>query len=175
MLMSSDPKATITRLDAYRRRPAVRPMDRSLDDVLNRAPIGFLYLDHALRCSKINAWLAAAYGVAVDEAVGRPFREFAPTVAAAAAEELNRLLDDGSPVRIILKVERSGEKTYYQHHFAPVPGPDGRVRGIDVFVCNVDGPMRAQEQLRLLDGRARESAKRVSPSRALSGTRTPAA
>src|SRR5690606_14190489 len=118
--MSSKPRSTVTRLDAYRRRAQIVPMDRTLDEVLGRAPIGFLYLDHALRCVKINPWLGAAYGVGTDDALGRPFRSLVPGVAAVVEEDLTRLLDGGSPVRIILPVEHAGERTYYQHHFAPI-------------------------------------------------------
>lgn len=170
--MSSKSKSTVTRLDAYRRRRAVRPMDRSFDDVIGRAPIGFLHLDAALRCAHLNAWLAAAYGISVDDALGLPFRQILPARAAEVDHDLARLLDGGSAVRLILKIERAGEKTYYQHHFSPVMIDRGRARGIDVFVCNVDGPMRAQEQLRLLDGRAREGAKRMPPRRAGSNDST---
>jgi PAS domain-containing protein len=163
--MDSKPRSKVTRLDAYRRRRTVRPMDRSFDDVICRAPIGFLHLDSTLRCTHLNPWLAAAYGIAVEDALGRPFRQIVPTCAAELDHDLERLLDGGTALRLILKIERAGEKTYYQHHFAPVVADRGRVRGIDVFVCNIDGPMRAQEQLRLLDGRAREGAKRVPTKR----------
>lgn len=162
--MSSKPRSTVTRLDAYRRRRAVPPMDRSFDDVMGRAPIGFMHLDRALRCVHINAWLAAAYGIAVDDAVGRPFRQIIPGRTAEIEHDLERLLDGGTALRLILRIERAGETAYYQHHFAPAVGDGGRVRGIDVFVCDVDGPMRAKEQLRMLDGRARLGAKRI-PSR----------
>src|SRR5690606_18889433 len=100
----------------YRRRRIVRPMDRSFDDVIGRAPIGFMHLDAALRCIHINGWLAAAYGIAVDDALGRAFREVLPARAAELDHDLERLLDGGSALRLILKVERAGEKTYYQHH-----------------------------------------------------------
>lgn len=163
--MGSKPRSTVTRLDAYRRRRTVRPMDRSFDDVIGRAPIGFLHLDAALRCTHLNAWLAAAYGIVVEDALGRPFRQIVPTCAAEVDRDLERLLDGGTALRLILKIERAGEKRFYQHHFTPVIAEGGQVRGIDVFVCNIDGPMRAQEQLRLLDGRAREGAKRMPSGR----------
>lgn len=163
--MSSKPRSTVTRLDAYRRRRTVRPMDRSFDDVIGRAPIGFLHLDSALRCTHINGWLAAAYGIAVEDALGRPFWQILPARAGELEHELERLLDGGSALRLILKIERAGEKTFYQHHFTPVPADGSRACGIDVFVCNVDGPMRAQEQLRLLD-RGREGGKRMPSRRA---------
>ncbi|HEX6996206.1 MAG TPA: PAS domain-containing protein [Gammaproteobacteria bacterium] len=162
--MSSKPRSNVTRLDVYRRRRTVAPMDRSFDDVIGRAPIGFMHLDGALRCAHINAWLAAAYGIAVDDALGRPFRQLVPGRTAEIEHDLERLLDGGSALRLILKIERAGEKAYYQHHFAPAVGDGGRVRGIDVFVCNVDGPMRAHRHLRMLDACAREGAKRI-PSR----------
>lgn len=158
--MSSRPRSTVIRLDAYRRRK-VPSMDRTLDEVLGRAPIGFLHLDSALHCLKINPWLAAAYGVAVDDAIGRPLRSFAPTVAAAVAEDAKSLLEGGSAVRMVVPVECAGETAFYQHHFMPVPGPEGRVRGIDIFVCNVDAPARVHEQRRSNEFRAREGAKRM--------------
>ena len=164
--MSSKPRSNVTRLDAYRRRRLVAPMDRSFDDVIGRAPIGFMHLDGALRCVHINAWLAAAYGTAVDDALGRPFRQILPGSTAEIEHDLERLLDGGTAFRLILRIERAGERAYYQHHFAPAVGAGGRVRGVDVFVCNVDGPMRAREQLRTLDGRARVGAKRVPSRRA---------
>jgi hypothetical protein len=105
----------------------------------------------------------------VDDALGRPFRDILPARAPELDRDLERLLDGGSALRLILKIERAGEKTYYQHHFAPVTAEGGGVRGIDVFVCNVDGPMRAQEQRRL-DGRAREGAKRVPSRRGSTGS-----
>ena len=169
--MSSKPTSKVTRLDAYRRRRAVRPMDRSFDDVIGRAPIGFMHLDRALRCTHINAWLAAAYGLAVDDALGRPFREIVLARTAELDHELERLLGGGTALRLILKIDRAGEKAYYQHHFAPAVGDGGRVTGIDVFVCNVDGPMRAQEQLRMRDGRGRQEPKRM-PSRKTSSSAT---
>ena len=171
--MSSKPRSNVTRLDAYRRRRLVVPMDRSFDDVIGRAPIGFMHLDATLRCTHINAWLAAAYGIAVDDALGLTFRQIVPTRTAEVDRDLEWLRDGGTGLRLILKIERAGEHTYYQHHFAPVLGDNGRGRGIDVFVCNVDGPMRAQEQLRLLDGRAREGAKRI-PSRKSAPGESPA-
>ena len=171
--MSSKPTSKVTRLDAYRRRRAVRPMDRSFDDVIGRAPIGFMHLDLSLRCTHINAWLAAAYGFAVEDALGRPFRQIVPARTAELDHELERLLGGGTALRLILKIERAGEKAYYQHHFAPAVGDGGRVSGIDVFVCNVDGPMRAQEQLRMLDSRGRKDPKRI-PSRQTGSTSSPA-
>src|SRR5690606_4670192 len=128
--MGSKHRSKVTRLDAYRRRRAVRPMDRSFDDVIGRAPIGFMHLDGGLRCTHINAWLAAAYGIAVEDALGRPFREILPARAVELDRDLERLLDGGSALRLILRIERAGEKTYYQHHVAPVTADGGRVRGI---------------------------------------------
>jgi len=167
--MSSKPRSNVTRLDAYRRRRLVVPMDRSFDDVIGPAPIGFMHLDGALRCVHINAWLAAAYGIAADDALGRPFRQVVPGRTSDIEHDLERLLDGGTALRLILKIERAGERAYYQHHFATAVGDGGRVRGIDVFVCNVDGPMRAQEQLRMLDGRSRLAAKRMPSRRAGAG------
>lgn len=171
--MSSKPRPPVTRLDAYRRRRHMRPMDRSFDDVIGRAPIGFLHLDAAMRCAHINAWLAAAYGIAVEDALGRPLHQVLPAHTAEVGRDLERLLDGGTALRLILKVQRAGETAFYQHHFAPVVGEGGQVSGIDVFVCNIDGPMRAQEQLRLLDERTREGAKRM-PSRRKSSSGPPA-
>lgn len=159
--MSSKPKSTVVRLDAYRRPAAVEPMDRSLDDVLRKAPIGFVYLDRGLRCVKINPWLAAAYGVAPEAATGRRLADLAPSVSAAVAEDLERLLEGGSPLRRVLLVEQAGERRAFQHHFAPVYRPDGRVRGIDVFVCSVERPAGVKSFQRPQEGPARENAKRM--------------
>lgn len=163
--MSSKPRSTVTRLDAYRRRAAPpelpEPLDRSLDDVLRKAPIGFLHLDLGLRCVKINPWLAAAYGVALDAASGRALADLVPAVAAVVAEDLGRVVESGSPVRRVLPIERTGERHYFQHHFAPVYRPDGRLCGIDVFVCSVDRPAGARKAQRSHESPAREGTKRI--------------
>src|SRR5690606_15339972 len=103
-----------------------------------------------------------------------PLHQILPSLVSEVDHDFERLLGGGTAVRLILQVERAGEKTYYQHHFAPVTA-QGEVRGVDVFVCNVDGPMRAQAQLRLPEGRAREGAKRMPSRRGLTETKTPAA
>jgi len=159
--MSSKRKSTVVRLDAYRRPAPVEPMDRNLDDVLRKAPIGFLYLDRALRCVKINPWLAAVYGVAPDAAPGRRLADLVPAVATTVAEDLERLLAGGSPVRRVVLIEQAGERHAFQHHFTPVYRPDGRVRGIDVFVCSVDRPAGSKAFHRSHESAAREGAKRM--------------
>ena len=136
-------------------------MDRNLDDVLRKAPIGFLYLDRALRCVKINPWLAVAYGISVDAAPGRLLADLVPAVAGAVAEDLECVVDSGSPVRRIVPVEQAGERHYFQHHFAPVYRPDGRLSGIDVFVCSVDRPPTHKKGPRPHEAPARDGAKRI--------------
>ena len=97
----------------------------------------------------------------MDDAVGRRLQDLAPSVAAAMADDTKRLLEGGSAVRMVVPVECTRGTAFYQHHFVPVPGAEGTIRGIDVFVCNVDAPARIQEQRRPNTLRARKSAKQA--------------
>lgn len=124
--------------EAQEAQPAVE--DR-LHISLAAEPAGLAVLDDQLRYVQINETLARINGVPVEEHLGKTIRQVLPQLAPMVEPVLHKILTTGTPA---LNLRLSGETASepgVTHHwmlsFIPLPGNNGRPKGISALVVDV--------------------------------------
>lgn len=132
---------------------------QELEALYNMAPIGLGMLDDQLRFERINPRLAEMNGFSVAQHLGRTVWDLVPDLKVTAEPFLLGVLGSGRPVR---DVELSGEtaaapgrQRYWIEHFYPLPGAEGRTRGIGIICEEVTDRRLAERRLRESEERLR--------------------
>jgi PAS domain S-box-containing protein len=150
-----------SRPDASRAAASGASTGTDIEALIGRAPMGFFQIDRDLRFVYVNEWIAAAHGVSAADHVGRRQRDVVPQIAAAVEDDLRKVLETGDVVEkqtlLTETAAHPGVKRYYQHTFSAARSPDGRIVGVNCFVCDVDELARAQERLSASEARSQEA------------------
>ena len=127
-----------------------------LQDQLNAffvsAPAGLAIFDAQFRYVRVNETLARLHGLAVEQHLGKRFRDIAPKIAPAVEPILRKVLSTGVPA---LNIEITGEAPVYpgeERHwvasYTPIANGDGTPRTIGAIVVDVTERHRMERELR---------------------------
>jgi PAS domain S-box-containing protein len=141
------------RLDAERAERRAGETVALLDTLLARAPAGFAFIDTELRYVRVNDALAAIYGRAADDVVGRLVQEVIPGLP-QVADALRGVIATGRPVT---DLEVSGEapggpglERHWLASYYPVRGAGSDVMGVGVVVVEITDRKRAETRAHFL-------------------------
>ncbi|MDZ8089590.1 MAG: PAS domain S-box protein [Nostoc sp. DedQUE12b] len=130
-----------------------------LDALLGAAPVAVCFLDRELRYIRINQVFADINGLAIEEHLGRKFREVLPAMAADLEPQLQRVLDTGEP---LLNMEIRGETReqperygYWLGNYYPVRNTMGETVGIGIILADVTAAKQTEVALRESEERFR--------------------
>ena len=136
-----------------------------LDTLLQKAPVGFAFIDREFCFSHVNARLAETNGLSVAEHIGRSIHDVVPELASQLVPVLRRVFDDGES---LTDIEISGETPahpgvirVWEEGFYPVRAPGLGIIGAGVVVVEVTDQHREATVLRDLAEREREIAQRL--------------
>lgn len=136
-----------------------------LDTLLQRAPVGFAFIDRGLRFSHVNQLLAETNGLSVADHLGRGIHDVVPDLAAQIEPVLRQIFETGEPqtgIEITGKTPAEpGRTRVWEEGFYPVHAPDDGVIGVGVVVVEVTEQRRERALLRRLAEREREIARRL--------------
>jgi signal transduction histidine kinase/ActR/RegA family two-component response regulator len=125
-----------------------------LDAVLAGAPIGFAFLDTALRYVRLNPALAAINGMPLDAHLGRRPVDVLPELGPSIEASARRALELGAPV-LDIRLELGegdgrdgGAATDRQCSYYPVRTASGEVLGVGAIVSDVSRVRVLEAQLR---------------------------
>jgi PAS domain S-box-containing protein len=128
-----------------------------LNSLLDNAPVGFGFFDHAERYLRINPALAAIDGLPVEEHLGRRLDDVVPALAAEASQAFQAVKETGQS---IVNKEITGEtpqfpgqKRSWLCNFYPVRTSDGNLLGTGLVVSDIDDRKRMEEALKEADRR----------------------
>ncbi|AVH70584.1 PAS domain S-box protein [Nostoc sp. 'Lobaria pulmonaria (5183) cyanobiont'] len=130
-----------------------------LDALLGAAPVAVCFFDRELRYIRINQVFADINGLAIEEHLGRKFREVLPAMAAELEPQLQRVLETGEP---LLNMEISGETRgqlrrygYWLGNYYPVNNAIGETVGIGIILADVTIAKQTEVALRESEERFR--------------------
>lgn len=122
-----------------------------IESIYDTAPIGLCFLDTDLRYVRINKRMAEINGVSVEDHIGRPVREIAPSLNKQAESAVRKILDTGNP---LLDVEFKGQTASdpgvvrtWIGSWLPVKDRNDRIIGINVAAEEVTERQRVQKEL----------------------------
>lgn len=122
-----------------------------LDTLVQRAPIGFAFLDRNLRFRLVNEVLAAINGASVEDHVGKTVADVAPDLADQAVPMLQSVLTTRAPVTGLLitgttpatgETQRTWEESYY-----PVTSSEGALLGVGAIVEDISDRLDREREL----------------------------
>ncbi|MEA2494411.1 MAG: hypothetical protein QOJ29_2322, partial [Thermoleophilaceae bacterium] len=132
-----------------------------LDTLFATAPVGLGFFDTQLRYVRINAALAEINGLPVEDHIGRPLQEIMPGADRSVAEQLQRVIDTGTPltdVEVQVATQRNpGQPRLFNASYYPVHSPDGEILGVGAVVADITERQRAQLALAQAFEREREA------------------
>jgi PAS domain S-box-containing protein len=130
---------------------AVRERDEALalrDAVFENSPVGIALLDDELRYVRVNPALAA---LQEPDAIGRPFREVQPHLAAVCEPLLRRVLSTGEPLVTNEISGRTPTEPDHDSHFLtsmfPIGNQPGAPVGVGMIVLDVSERRRTEHAL----------------------------
>lgn len=130
-----------------------------LDALLEAAPVAVCFFDRELQYIRINQVFADINGLAIEEHLGRKFREVLPAMAAKLEPQLQHVLDTGEP---LLNMEISGETRgqprrygYWLGNYYPVHNTMGETVGIGIILADVTAAKQTEVALRESEERFR--------------------
>ncbi|MBX6363882.1 MAG: PAS domain S-box protein, partial [Gemmatimonadetes bacterium] len=146
--------------DVTERRRLAENLERSdalLDMIFQQAPIGFAFLDHALRYMRVNERLAEMNGIPAADHLGRHVHDVIPDLPPEVIAALQSVLDSG----VGLTVESgdgalagAGGRHWWIGGY-PVRTADGEIIGLGVLVEDITARKRTEEALRESEARFR--------------------
>jgi PAS domain S-box-containing protein len=151
---------------ALARRRAERAATRTLEGVLENAPVGLGFLDRDLRLRQANKALAAMGERRLGVEVGEDLGALAPDVREQIDPALRAVLAEGR-VRTNVEVETvppdaPDQRRYMQMGFFPLrDGPGQEVTGIGLVAQDTTRRRRAEEALRDSEARFRDMANAI--------------
>jgi PAS domain S-box-containing protein len=145
---------------------AVRDKDEALallDTLLDRAPVGFAFMDPQLRFRRVNSHLAELHGVPAADHIGRTGREILPALAVSVQPLLAEVRDSGTGVtdqEVTGPTRRQdGRPGHWLVSGYPVRRSTGELLGVGVVVVDFTERKRMEEALREGEARFRQLAE----------------
>jgi PAS domain S-box-containing protein len=141
---------------------AVRDKDEALallDTLLDRAPVGFAFLDPDLRFRRVNGHLTGLHGVAADAHLGHTVPEVLPGLAGAVQPLLVRARDGGTAVidaEVTGPARPAGGPGHWLVSCYPVRRSAGEMLGVGLVVVDITDRKRTEQRLREADRRKDE-------------------
>lgn len=136
-----------------------------LDTLLQKAPVGFAFVDTELRFSHINELFAATNGINSAEQLGRHVRDVVPTLADQFEDALRRTFETGeAQTNIEIVGEPAGQPggpKIWEAGFYPVQASGDEIIGAGVVTVDVTEQRHQSDMLRRLAQREREIAQRL--------------
>ncbi|MBI4260207.1 MAG: SpoIIE family protein phosphatase, partial [Actinobacteria bacterium] len=121
-----------------------------LDALVDRAPIGFAFLDRDLRFVRVNETMARMDGVPAEEHFGRRLGQVVPNLDPVASESMQRVLATGRPV---VNVEHpgpgpgvAGRPWFWSSSFYPVRSEQGLL-GVGMVVADISHRKQTEQRL----------------------------
>ncbi|MBW3553375.1 MAG: PAS domain-containing protein [Gemmatimonadetes bacterium] len=126
---------------------------RAIADVFyEAAPVPAAMVDRDLRYRRINDALAALYGMAAEEVVGRTLHEVVPEYADRIVAYYRQVLDTGEPIKnvelLVPQRGAGGENRHYLVNYFPVRVGDQEVIGVGVVALDVTERHRIEDARR---------------------------
>ncbi len=124
-----------------------------LDTILQAAPIGFAFLDKALRYLRINETLAVINGVSVAQHLGRTLAEVVPDLAPKVETLFRGVLETGKSISLELTGEtpkQPGVQRHWSEHIYRVQNAQGETLGLGVMVQEITERKRAELSTKFL-------------------------
>jgi PAS domain S-box-containing protein len=128
-----------------------------LNTLLDNAPVGFGFFDHALRFLRLNPALAEFDGLPIEAHLGRTLLDVLPNISPDVIEAFRYVLQTG---RSIVNKEfrgetpkRPGQPRCWLGNFYPVKTPDGIMLGAGAVVTDINDRKCMEEALREADRR----------------------
>lgn len=123
-----------------------------LDTLLEKAPVGFAFIDRALRFVRVNEKLAEINGVAAASHIGKTFHEVLPDMDALVEHNLQRVLQSGEAILNVETTARtpaSAEETrnFFVSYY-PVRASGGELLGVGTVVVEISELKRFEQELR---------------------------
>ncbi|MEH2168293.1 MAG: PAS domain S-box protein [Nostoc sp.] len=122
-----------------------------LDALLGAAPVAVCFFDLELRYIRINQVFADINGLAIEEHLGRKFKEVLPAMAAELEPQLQHVLETGEP---LLNMEISGETRgqpksygYWLGNYYPVNNTMGETVGIGIILADITAAKQTEVAL----------------------------
>jgi PAS domain S-box-containing protein len=124
-----------------------------LDVIVERAPIGLAFFDRELRFARINDRMAEINGMTAEQHVGVRVQELLPELPAEVGEDLQRVLETGTPLTEVqvtgVTPAQPGARREFLVSYWPVrQGEDGEISGVGCVVFEVTERRTAQRELR---------------------------
>jgi PAS domain S-box-containing protein len=123
-----------------------------LESLYRNAPVGLAFVDRDLRYLRVNQAIADMNGVAIEDVIGRTYRDLSPETADAAEPFLRALMARGMPIRNLEVRARPPADPDVEHVYLlslePVRTAGGEVIGHVSAVQDVTAMRRAEEVAR---------------------------
>lgn len=155
-------------MDVSGRREAEQTINRQIremDALYATTPAGLFHFDAGLRFVRVNAWMAAINGRAIEEHIGRTVSEVLHPASASQVEGLLReILRTGEPVLGLeihgMSHAGAGERDWLASYYA-LRAADGEIVGVHGVVLDITERKQVEQDLRENEERFRSFADSI--------------
>jgi PAS domain S-box-containing protein len=129
---------------------SLKESHRALQAIFDAAPVAILGFDLA---GRVNQWSAGAVrmlGWTEAEAMGLVCPSVPPELLEDFHEMIRRVAQSGPEHLVRIRQKKNGERIYASLNPAPLPGPDGRARGVMVVLEDITARRLYEEGLRVV-------------------------
>jgi len=124
-----------------------------LHQLMDHAPVGFVFFDTELRYQAVNQKLAEINGIPIPDHIGRTVDEVIPDLARRVRQAFRHVMATGQPIVDGLASGATpsapGQLRHWSASWYPMHAPDGRLLGVGGIITEITGRREIEDKLRI--------------------------